>query len=526
MSIDLDQWGHTCLACTIVDIKLQLMPEATETDRYRRIWDSSVRGAGIGVVSIGLQFAIRGFSTVALARLLLPEEFGLVAIAGIALNFFSRIADMGLTTASTQRDHMKSGELSTLFWVNTVGGILLCGIMIAIAPLMGAIFADRRVEHIVVALSLVLVVTGIGAQHESLLRRNLRYGQLAAIIPAAQAAGTAVGVTAAILGFGYWSIVAMNFVSRAAATVGYMICARWKPGRPNRLRSVRSFVRFGSHISGSQLLIYVTHNLDSIMVGLVGGAVDLGLYRRGFNLLQLPIEHFKAHMDRVIPSSLSRLQRNESEFSKLYRYGVSGLVFLGCPGIGLIFADAPALISLLLGDGWLDAVPYLRWLALAALISLLEVSIVWLVVPLAEGKKLLIVRFIRVVFVSVGMTIGLRSGPIGVAAGYGIGSAVSYIAEFIYTSVGRRRMVVATLGSIWQPIVSAALSAAVVIAIPRDISLFSVLLAAALYCTLYLGLFMILPGGHRILQSGRIAVVSVWLTLRRRATIGPTRRTE
>lgn len=494
-----------------------LNPTAAET--YLAIKNSSVRGASAGVVSILVQFAIRGFSTVALARLLVPEDFGLVAISGIALNFFSRIADMGLTTASTQRIRLEPGELSTLFWVNTVGGILLCGLMIGTAPLMGAIFSDSRIEHIVVGLSLGLVVTGIGAQHESLLRRNMRYGRLAAIVPVAQAAGTAAGVTSAIVGFGYWSIVTMHFVSRAAATAGYLICARWRPRKPNGLRSVGSVLRFGGHIAGSQALVYITHNLDSILVALVGGAFDLGLYRRGFNLLQLPIEHFKAHMDRLIPSSLSRVQGQDEEFSSLHRHGVSGLVFLGCPAIGYAFAEAPALISVLLGEAWVGAVPYLRWLAPAALVSLLEVAVVWFFVPRAEGKRLLTVRFIRVGFVSIGMIVGIQYGPIGVAAGYGIGSVVSLVFEFGYSMVGSGGVVLSSLALMWQPIISAALAAVVLVSIPERSNVLRISLGLALYLAVYLGSHFVLPGGRRILRLGRIAIGSVLLASRGRAPL-------
>ena len=481
----------------------------SHSPQYRRVRDSSVRGAGAGVASIILQFAIRGFSMIALARLLVPEDFGLVAIAGIALNFFSRIADLGLTTAATQRHRIEPGDLTALFWVNSLGGVLLCVLMIGTAPLMGSLFSDARVEHIVVAMSLGLVVTGVGAQHESLLRRNLKYGLLAVIVPIAQAAGTAVGLTAAIAGFGYWSIVAMHVVSRAAATVGFLLGARWTPGKPRHIRSVASVLRFGGYISGSQILVYITHNLDSLIVGLVGGAVDLGLYRRGFNLLQLPIEHLKAHMDRLIPSSLSRLQRAQGEFSKLYRHGVGSLVFLGCPAIGLAFAEADALIAVLLGDAWLSAAPYLRWLAPAALASLLDVAVVWYLVPVADGRRLLIVRFIRVVVVSMGMLVGIRYGPIGVAAGYGIGSMVGLVFEFFYTVICGQRFVLSSLLVMWQPVLSAALAATIVMSIPESGQVSRLLFGVASYVFAYLGLFFFLPGGRRILRLGRVALAVV-----------------
>ena len=483
--------------------------DLNQSAEYRHVRDSSIRGAGAGVAAVVTQFAIRACSMVVLARLLVPEDFGLVALAGVALNLFVRVADLGLTTASTQRHTVDLEELSTLFWINVGGGIVLAGLMMASAPLLSAVFDEPRVERVVISLSIVLAVMGLGAQHESLMRRRLDFSRLVAIDPISQAMGTVAGVIAATAGMGYWSIVLMTLTTRLSATIAYWIAARWIPGRPRRGHTIRSFLCLGGSVAGAQSLTYVAHNLDSIVIGLVGGIGDLGLYRRGYNLLHLPVVYSKAQMNRVMLASLSRLQGNYSDFSRLYVHGVTALVFVGCPAIGLMVAESPALITVILGDKWIGTVPFLRWLAPAGLIGFLEVCIVWLLIPLGEGRKLLVVHGIRVISIAVGVIVGQRWGTIGIAAGYGLASVVGFVVEMVYAGAGRLKLMGSVLEGIWRPIVSAIVAAVILLSIKLDPSIVTVTIEATLYAMAYLGVHVMLPGGLRFLRKGARALRSV-----------------
>ena len=119
--------------------------DLNQPDQYNHVRDASIRGAGAGVAAFISQFAIRACATVVLARLLVPEDFGLVALSGIVLNLFIRVADLGLTTAATQRYNVDSVELSTSFFFNVVGGIFLAGLMMATAPLYFVVYLSVHV---------------------------------------------------------------------------------------------------------------------------------------------------------------------------------------------------------------------------------------------------------------------------------------------------------------------------------------------------------------------------------------------
>ena len=484
------------------------LPEAPE---HGRVWEATVRGGGASVASLVMRYLLRLGSMVILARLLVPEDFGIVAMAGVILNLFVRIADLGLTTASTQREKVGFEDLSTLFWINVVGGVVLAAIMAASAPLAQAIFHEPRVGRVVFALSVILVAMGLGAQHEALLRRRLNYGLLAYVDPVSQGLGIAAGVIGAFLGMGYWSIVIMLVVMRFTTSALYWLAARWVPGKPGRGRNIRPLLRLGGSVVGAQSLIYITHNLDSILVGAVSGAADLGLYRRGYNALVLSVNMFIALMNRIVPSSLSRLQASYNDFARLYSRAVIAVAFIGCPAIGLAVGEAHAIISLILGDHWLGTVPLLRWLAPAGLAGIIEVSFVWLLISLGDGKRLLMVRVIRVVSVSIGLTIGLRWGTIGIAAGYGIATLVSTIPELVYASRGRSQLLLEVLGSLWRTIVSAFLAAVVVFLIRLEISIWTLALEIGIYGLFYLGIHMILPGGLDFVKGGYRVVRSLIL---------------
>ena len=457
---------------------------------------ATIRGAGAGLASFGVLFIIRIVSTVVLARLLSPADFGLVALAAIVLNLFVRVADLGLMTASTQRYHTDQAELSALFWINVCGGLALGALMVACAPLASLLLGEPRVEPLIGILSTILVVIGLGAQHESIMRRKLQFGLLALVSPLSQLIATIVGILAAYGGLGYWSIVMMHVVARSVTTALYWVLGRWRPRKPGNFRKAWSFVRFGGSYAASQALVYLTHHLDSVVVGRIGGIVDLGLYRRSFDLLHLPIVYLRAQIDRVIPSSLSRLQKKEEEFEGLFLGAVGILVFLGCPAIGFLVMETPAVVLVLFGEKWLGMTPYVRWLSPVALVGLVEVSVTWLLVARASGKQLVAVRGMRAVSVAVGLFVGYRWGVVGAAAGYGLATLVSCLLEFWYTAREQSRLVRGAIKILWRPVVCAGIASGVVLAIAWQRTIGLLVLESLVYLTVYLVVYLALPGGR------------------------------
>ena len=246
----------------------------------------------MGAATVLIKACVDVASIVILARLLSPADFGLVAMASIVLNVLRSVGDCGLVMASTQRERLVDQQISTLFWINIGGGTVLAVVSIACALILVAIFGEPRIMGVTAALSVTLVAIGIGAQHDAVIRRKLKYGLLHIIDVFSQVLGLIIGIVSAVLGFGVWSLVAYQIVSRTARTAWLWIGSGWRPGRFGKTIEVRDVVQYGGRLVPVQMLAYASRSLGEMMVGATAGVAELGLYRRAHGILMV-VEQLK-----------------------------------------------------------------------------------------------------------------------------------------------------------------------------------------------------------------------------------------
>src|SRR6266850_498166 len=169
----------------------------------------SVQGSVVSVSSQGLRFVLRTGSMMVLARLLTPEDFGLQAMVVVMTGFLALFRDAGLSAVTVQRDTVSHDQVSTLFWINVVIGVVLAVSLVLASPAIAAFYRDSRLTPICAVSALAFLFHGVSIQHYALLQRQMRFVSLAVIEIVAVAAGVAVGVGMALLTFGYWALVAM-----------------------------------------------------------------------------------------------------------------------------------------------------------------------------------------------------------------------------------------------------------------------------------------------------------------------------
>ena len=487
------------------------IPEQEGRPDNRRIRDASVRGAGAGVLALLAQAVLRVASIAVLARLLTPEDFGVAAMAGILLTLFQLVGDWGLTTASTQRRSVDHYQISNLFWINTVIGLTLAGIAALLSPVMALIFDEPRLTGAAIVLALTLVAIGLGAQHEALMNRRLRYTSLQMISVGSAAIGIAVGVTAALAGAGFWSLICMHVTTQGARTVLYWIVLDWRPSRARPEIDVRPVLSFATGLVPSRLLYYLSRRFGTILLGAVGGATDVGLFHQAQNVAMMPASYLVQPLQRVVPASLSRLQDDTSAFERMFVHTLTMITVCGCGMLGFMAAEAPALVGLVLGPQWMSTIPIARWLTLAGMAFLVAVATGWVFVSLGAGGVLFRVRAIRLAASIAGVVIGWRWGAVGVAAGYSIAVSVSLLVELVY-AVRRTPLSLSILAqAIWRPLLCALVSGGTVLMI-RTGTMLGVLLEAGLYSALYVGLFTLLPGGRNHIRSVWRAISAVRLS--------------
>jgi O-antigen/teichoic acid export membrane protein len=380
----------------------------------------SVRGGAVVFVGQASRFLLQTGSAVVLARLLTPADFGLVAMVTAVTGVIGYLKDMGLTMATVQRARVTHAQASTLFWVNLVLSTGLCGAGVAMGPLIAAFYGEPSLMPITWALSLTFFFGGVPGQHMALLRRRMRFTTLASIEVAGLAAGVAVAITAALMGAGYWALVALPITEALTQCVLAMAVSGWLPGLPRRGVGVRSMIRYGLNVSGFNVLTYIGRHADNILIGRFIGASATGLYTKAYGLLMLPLEQINGPFNSVAMPVLSRLQDDPKRYAQYYYRALNVIAYLTGPLIVLLAATSSDLVPLLLGDQWLESARIFRYLAVAAMFQPILYTAGWIWLSLDRTKEMMRWSMVTAPTFVLSFVIGLPWGPSGVALSYAV----------------------------------------------------------------------------------------------------------
>lgn len=301
-------------------------------------------------------------TTIFVARLLSPADYGLVGMAGVLLGVTALAAEFGVGAAVVRMRDLGRRELSQLNTISIALGALgvLVGIIAAIP--MGAFFKSAALPAVVVALSMAFIVDAFRVVPTSLLARDLRFRELA-IMESVRATLTAV-VTLALAfgGFAYWSLVIGSLVGSAAATLAVLV---WYPhpfALP-RIAAVSTALTYSRRVFTGRIAWYGYSNADFLVAGRLFGTAALGAYTFAWNLASLPVEKITALVTQVTPAFFSAVQDDVVALRR-YFLGVSeGLALVSMPvtvGLALVARD---FVLVVLGDQWAAAATPLALLA-------------------------------------------------------------------------------------------------------------------------------------------------------------------
>jgi O-antigen/teichoic acid export membrane protein len=375
----------------------------------------SVRGGLLTLTSQGSQFLIQSMSTVVLARLLTPAEFGLVAMVSAITGLGQAFADLGLSEATIQRKDITHEQVSALFWINGAIGLGLTFITACLAPILSRFYREPRLIGITLVMSLTFLFGGLRVQADALLKRKMRFSSLAVRDITSSAIGVGLAIVLAKQGLGYWALVALPLTLNLMQMALSWLMVDWKPGMPSRHANVGSMISFGGKVAASYLLLNVMRSADSILIGRYLGARPLGIYSRAFNLMMTPINQLNLPITSVAVPAFSRIQDDPERFARSYLRTVNLLMWMSAPIVGFLFVAAEPVTVLILGNKWREAAPVFQILAISALAQLLHASTLWLFVSRGQSGRLLRVSLIVSPIFIASYLIGLPFGIRGVA---------------------------------------------------------------------------------------------------------------
>ena len=396
----------------------------------------TVRGGTVTVLSHGLKFAVSIIATAILARLLTPQDYGLVGMVVVATNFLSMIKDMGLSQATVQRAEIDVKQISTLFWVNVGISLALIAVMLAIAPALSWFYEEPRLTMIAAVTAVGFLFGGLTVQHEALLRRQMRFFTLSAIAFISMLASYIVGIIMAWYGAGYWSLIFAQLTLLGTTAVGVFTLCSWRPGLPRRGSNAKSMLTFGGNLTGYAIVNYCSKNLDNLLIGKFWGAQNLGLFSKAGQLVSLPSEQIDEPLSTVAIPVLSRLGDSPERYRRVYLRMLDKVMLLTMPAITLVIVSADWLVQLVLGSKWTGAGRIVFFLGIAALFQPVLNTMGWLFLSQGRAREMLHWSLINAPISILSILCGLPWGGVGVAASYSL-TRVIVVSPLMYWFVGR-----------------------------------------------------------------------------------------
>jgi len=378
--------------------------------------------SGIKWSSISL-FARRGLSlltTIVLARLLAPADFGLVAMAAVVIGFIELFKDLGTATAVIQRKDPSQALRASMFWLNAGFGVAAMLVLYLASPLAGAFYREPQVIPIMQVLSLSLLLSGLSNLQMSLLERNLEFDKLARIEIGTALFATLVGIMAAFLGHGAWSLVYQMLAGNLLATLLLWSASRWRPSWQFDWAETRSVMSFSLNLTGGNIFNYFARNADKFLIGRFLGSQDLGYYDLAYRLMVFPLQSISAVIGRVMFPLYSRMQDDAGRFGRTYLKMASAIALISFPLMLGLTALAKPFVMTLFGAAWTPVIPLL--LILAPLGAVQSISTTIGHIYTATGRTDLGMRWTvgAGLLIVLSFVLGLPWGIIGVTVSYAI----------------------------------------------------------------------------------------------------------
>lgn len=326
----------------------------------------SVSAAKWGLISSVGKFALQLVVNIAIARLLGPEAYGLFALASIGLLVATFMSEVGLGWSLMQRPQIDDTVVRFVFSWQCLSGLAGLLLMVLGAGLMGEWLRDARVAEVMHWLGLCCLLNGMAATATNLLRRELRFKDLAKIqlLSYALAYGL-VGLPLALGGQGVWALVAA-WVTQAA--IGLLLTYRARPHalRPLlRIANPREFVDLGSTVLLTNLCNWALTNMDRLLLGRLAGAQSTGLYAVGYNLATVPNGLLISALQPAFLASGARLQDDLPRMARGYLEVQSFVWIVLAPLFALLAVAGPQVIAVLYGAAWAESGWVFSALALA-----------------------------------------------------------------------------------------------------------------------------------------------------------------
>jgi PST family polysaccharide transporter len=393
----------------------------------------TVLGMAWSAVSQAIKQIAQFVITVILARLLTPHDFGLIGIATVIVGFFSILSELGLSGALIQKQNADDAHYSSAFWLNVIVGFSLTGLTWCVSPFIADFYQNPELILILNVLSVTFIFSSLTIVQQALLTKTMNFRALTIRDIIASIVSGCVGVFSALLGWGVWSLILQALAFSFLNSLLLWVQSPWRPKLIWKSEAIKDIFHFSAHMSGFNIVNYLSRNTDALLIGKFLGSEPLGLYTVAYKLMLYPVQNITWVINKVMFPAFASIQNDIKRVSTNYLKSLGYIALLSFPAMALVFFIAPELIDVVYGPKWYPVIYLVQIFALTG--ALQSISSTIGVIYQSQGRADIQFKyslFFTLPSVALSIWIGLPFGINGVATSYTVRTVIAtFVAFFI-----------------------------------------------------------------------------------------------
>lgn len=377
----------------------------------------------------GVQFLV----SIVMARLLLPEEFGLMGMIGVFIAIGTSLMNSGLTQSLIRTENPDQEDYSTVFYFNLMGSIVVYFLLFFTAPLIADFFNQPILVNIIRVYCFSFIINAFSTVQLTRLTKEMDFKtQMTVAIPSLIGSGL-LGMLLAYQGYGVWSLVWMALFQAFLSTVQLWWRTGWRPSFIFNVDKFKYHFRFGYKLTLSGLLDTIFKNIYQIIIGKYFLAAQVGFYTRANSLRQLPVTNISGALNKVTYPLFASIQNDDIRLKRVYKQIMQMVVFVIAPVLIIMGVLAEPLFRFLFTEKWLPAVPYFQVLCLAGILYPIHSYNLNILNVKGRSDLFLKLEIIKKVLIIMTISISFQFGIMGLIWGQLFTSTLAFFINTHYT---------------------------------------------------------------------------------------------
>lgn len=431
--------------------------------------------------------------SIVLARILVPSDFGLIAMTTLFVNIGNTLMDSGLTMSLIRSKENKQIDYATVFYINISVGILIYFILYFTAPFVARFYSSPLLEDILKVYTLTFIINSFFAVQKAILVKDMNFKyQLRISMPSLILSGI-FGVYLAYIGFGVWSLVYMYILKSTIDGILYWVLIKWRPSLEFSWSLAKYHLKYGINICISSLIHVIYTDLYNLFIGRIYNPAVLGFYFRANSTKTLIVNNLSTTLDKVLFPVFAQIQDDDVRLKLVYRRVMQQVFFWICPILTYFLIMADPIFVFVFSDKWLPAVPYFQILCLVGILTPVQTYNVNILKVKGRSDLVLKLEYIKKPIFIIGIFISIKYGIMALMWNQVIANLIGLFINSYYSGRMIKYSLLEQIKDLFKTIlvtlVVAALGYYLLITLQPTLSPIALIVLIALFCfPVYLGL--------------------------------------